>query len=264
MTTLPAQNTTSISRPIEPIDRGLSDLVTSIVNVVEMVDGQAVAPRVPSQQLRKLAAVRLADVRRALAPLGRAVAEKERAGRAVAAMLGGWINARAADPAAKVAAYVTALADLPCWAVEQVCQDVARGRVEGLDPAYPPSAAQLHQLCEEALRRLRKEAADLALMGSVKLLEHQPSAEERVQLRTKLMGLRDRLDRGGEAEEAARLRVRTEHNAAELARQQDRVRAEYAAKGLTPPSPLALSITARKDMQERDLLPAGAHEEAGE
>lgn len=249
---LPAQNTTSISRPIEPIDRGLSDAVASIMNTVETVNGQAVARRLPSPELRQSISTRLAAVRNVLAPL-RGVVERERVGRAVAEMLTGWINAKVADPQAKVAGYVTLLADLPCWAIEQVCHDAGRGRIEGLETAYPPSAATLHVLVEERLERLRKEQHDLITAGAVKLApDPMVSEAERLRIGTRLIDLRDELTHGSDAEVAARLLVKREQNAGELAKQQQRVAAEYAAAGLVTPSPLALSLTARKAMASMD------------
>lgn len=273
MNSLPAQNSTSISRPIEPIDRRLSDAVASILNGVEMVAGQAVARRLPTPELRGAIDVRLADVRRALAPLSRALAEKERAARAIADMLTGWINAKVADPRAKVAGYVAILADLPCWAVEQVCRDAGTGRIEGLDPAYPPSAAQLHVLCEELLARLRKEAADLITAGTVKLVAHVPSEEERLRIGVKLVDLGAELKRSERGDEIEGLRVKAERNAGAMAEQQARVAAEYAAAGLAPPKDLrfSLSLTARKEMAEREAernhslpLDQPAYQEAGE
>lgn len=252
MTTLPAQNSTSISQPIQPADRGLADAVASIMNTVERVGAEFVAKRLPSTELRGAIKLRLADVRRALMPLERSLAEKERAARAVAAMLSGWVNARVADPGAKVAAYIATLGDLPCWAVERVCADVARGHVEGLDPDFPPSAARLHQLGEEAIERLRKEASDLHAVTVAKLTAPEPTEEERQRIGTRLMDLKDELQTGGIEQDQARQRVRFEQNASELARQQARVRAEYAEQGLTPPSPLALSITARRAMAQVD------------
>lgn len=263
MNSLPAQNTTSISRPIEPIDRGLSDAVASIMNTVEKVDGQFVGTRLPTPELCKSIDVRLRDVHRALLPLGRASAERERAARAVSAMLTGWINAKVSDPAAKVAGYITLLADLPCWVVEQVCYDAGTGRIEGLERAYPPSAAQLHALCEERLERLRKEAADLAAARSIKLVAHVPDEEERIRIRTKLMDLSERLSQGDDKEVEARLRVKAEQNTAAAQAAQARVKAEYEAVGLEPPKDLrfALSLTARREMAERDRP---AYQEAGE
>lgn len=249
MSQITAQHTTSILRPIQPADRAFSDAVASILNTVERIGQQVVARRLPSEQLRSAIKLRMADVRGALLPLERSIAEKERAARAVAAMLSGWVNARVADPAAKVSAYVATLGDLPCWAVEQVCAEVARGHVEGLDPDFPPSAARLHQLGEEAIERLRKEANDLHAVSVAKLEAPAPTEDERKRIGARLMDLKEELDHGDPAEQQARQRVKFEQNAAELARQQARVRAEYIDAGLPPPaSPLALSITARREL----------------
>lgn len=248
MTQLTAPHTTSTSQQIPPADRGFSDAVASIMNTVERAGAEFVAKRLPSPELRKSIAMRLADVRRSLQPLERSIAEKERAARAVAAMLSGWVNARVADPAAKVSAYIATLGDLPCWAVEKVCAEVARGHVEELDPDFPPSAARLHQLGEVAIERLRKEANDLHAVSIAKLEATPPTEEERQRIGAKLMDLKDELSSGDPAEHEARQRVKFEQNAAELSRQQARVRAEYAEQGLTPPSPLALSITARREL----------------
>jgi len=240
------------------------DAVASIMNTVERVGTEFVAKRLPSPELRQSIKLRLADVRRSLQPLERSIAEKERAARAVAAMLSGWVNARVADPAAKVSAYIATLGDLPCWAVEKVCAEVARGHVEGLDPDFPPSAARLHQLGEEAIERLRKEANDLHAVSTARLEAPAPTEEQRQRIGAKLMDLKDELERGTDDQHEARQRVKFEQNKAEMERQQARVRAEYAEQGLVPPSPLALSITARRDMAQRDAAKPDhpAHEAA--
>lgn len=242
-----APTSTSISQPIAPIDRALSDTVAAIMNTVQRKGQAVVASVLPTSSQREQITARLAVVRRALLPLDRAMAERERAARAIAAMLSGWVNARVADPAAKVSAYVAALADLPVWAVEQVCHDVARGRIEGLDAAFPPSAAQLHQLCEDAVSRLRKEANDLYAVSIAKLEVHV-SDEERRSIGVQMVDLSERLGRGNDADEAARLKVKQQQDAAARRQAQQRVRREYAEFGVAPPSPLALSITARKAM----------------
>lgn len=257
MPTLPTtQISTSISRPIAPVDRALRDAVGAIVNSVTIIDGQAVAPRLPSGDLRTAIAARLVDVRRALLPLERSVVERERAARAVAAGLSGWLT-RVADPAAKVSSYLVILGDLPCWIVEQVCHDVARGAVDGLDPDFPPSAARLHQLGEESVAKLRKEAVDLHTAGIVKLEPAPVSAEERKRVGLKIIAAGDELERRNSGLTDEALRVKFEIDAAELARQQARVRAEYQHLGLAPPSPLALSPTALRDIAEREKAKRG-------
>ncbi|MGA7805445.1 hypothetical protein [Bradyrhizobium sp.] len=262
-----APASTSTYEPLGPIDRKLSNAVAAILNSVERVDGQTVARQLPTPELRQAVAARIDGIRRTLSPLDRSTAEKERAARAIAAMLSGWINARVADPQAKVATYVTTLADLPCWAVQSVCADLARGRVEGVDPDYPPSAARLHQLVEKAIAPLRKEAYALDTVNALTLEAKQPMEQERKRIALQLLDLRDRLERGNEEEHQARQRVKFEQNAAALTAQRDRVGREYAAFGLVPPSPLALSMTARRDMALRDevdtFAPAGAVQRDG-
>ena len=245
-------NTISISRPIPPPDRRLSDAVASIMNVTERIGASWVAKRLPSPELRELISQRLADVRRALLPLERSMAEKQRAARALTLMLGGF-NAKADDPAAKVSVYVATLGDLPCWAVEQVCDDVAHGRIEGMDTAFPPSAPWLHQRVEQAIWRLRKEAKDLHAVNSATLEAPVPTEDERKRVGIKLMELKDELNRGPDDEFQARQRVKFKKDAASRALDLARVSAEYAAAGMTPPaSPLALSLTCRRDMELRD------------
>lgn len=262
MNQLSPQNSTSISQPIRPADRAFSDAVSSILNTVDRVGAGFIAKRLPSPELRQAITVRMADVRRALLPLERSMAEKERAARAVAAMLSGWVNARVADPAAKVSAYIATLGDLPCWAVEQVCAEVARGHVEGLDPDFPPSAARLHQLGETAIAQLRKEAAALHSVNVARLVAPEPTEAERVSIGAKLMDLKGELSRGSDEDHTAGLRVKAEQNAAALARQQARVRAEYEHLGQSPPSALALSPTALRAIQQADEVSARNREAA--
>lgn len=255
MTTLPSQTTTSISPPIEPSDRQFAMAVSAVLNSLRRPEGpftagadrRPIATTLPSAELRQAIKARAESIRRALLPLERSMAEKERAGRAVAAMLSGWVNARVADPAAKVAAYVATLGDLPCWVVERVCHDVARGHVEGLDPDFPPSAARLHQLGEEAISRLRKEAADLHAVATARL-EVIASPDQRQRIHASAVAGAKRLAEGDDDEQKLRSEKRSRDNADALAREQARVREEYAALGRSPPSPLALSITARREL----------------
>lgn len=255
-----APSTTSISQPIGPIDRRLADAIAVILNTAERVAGVTVVRQLPSPRLIADITVRQHDLRRALAPLERSVAEKERAAKAVAAVLSGWVMAKVADPAAKVSAYIAVLGDLPCWVVEQVCRDVARGHVDGLDPDFPPSAARLHQLGEDVIARLRKEAGDLAAVKDAKLTaEPAPGADERARIALGFQQLGEELKQGDKAAFEARQKLSLERDKEALAAGQERVRREYAAIGQEPPSPLALSVTARREL---GISPPAAEESA--
>lgn len=183
---------TSNSSPIPPADRWFDDAVAVIHNTVEYLDGHPVADTLPTIELRLAIAHRLEAIRRALLPLDRAMAERERAARVVNTMLTCW-NLRQDIRETKAAMYVLALGDLPVWAVEQACQDVARGLVEGLDPDFPPSTARVHQLAEAVLAPLRKEAKRLDVAKMVTLKPHRQTAEERQRIALKMIELKDEL-----------------------------------------------------------------------
>lgn len=246
-----AATTTSTSQPIGPIDRKLADAVAAILNTSDRVGDQTIARYLPSPALKRDIELRQSELRRSLAPLERSIAEKERAAKAVAAVLSGWVNAKVSDPAAKVSAYLAILGDLPCWVVEQVCREVARGHVDGLDPDFPPSAARLHQLGEDVIERLRREAAALDAVKNARLTpEAQPTEAERDRIRFGFQKLSEELQAAAPAgkPEAERQKI----DPAAFAKAQGRVRSEYAALGSTPPSPLALSPTALKVMRDID------------
>lgn len=83
--------------------------------------------------------------------------------RAVTGMLLSFPSGRAADDAELVvAAYVNTLSDLPAWAVNEAAKRWARGQGgSNSNPAFPPSAAQLHQLATMVVGPVRAEAAHL-------------------------------------------------------------------------------------------------------
>ena len=255
--TLPILN----SCPIAPADRWFADAVAVINNSLEYLDGHPVADALPSPELRLAIAHRLEAIRRALLPLDRAMAERERAARVVNTMLTCW-NLRQDARETKAAIYVLALGRLPVWSVEQACQDVARGLVEGLDPDFPPSTARVHQLAEAALAPLRKEAKRLDVCRAVTLKPHRQTAEERQRLGLKMLALKNELDREPEAVRTEKEIKRALQNREARKVAQRRVQAEYADIGIIPPrSPLALSVTARREMALRDDALASSTQE---
>lgn len=252
MTTQVANPSTSSSPPIRPLDRRMDDALTVILNTLEYLDGHPVAESLPSPELRKEIALRLEDIRRALLPLGRAMAERELAERAVAALLQS-TNMRAADPRAKVAEYTAVLSDLPVWAVKQACHDFARGLVEGVNPDFPPTAARVHQHSEAVLAPLRKEAKRLETVRAVTLKANRRTPEERQRMALNFLALKDELAREPEHVCAANEVKRVMENQAARKAQQLRARKEWAEVGIAPPaSPLALSPTCLRDMALRD------------
>lgn len=80
----------------------------------------------------------------------------------VARLLAGFPSARAGDEEAKfvIASYVSALDDLPPWAVRVAAEQWSRGR-EGEAPAFAPSSAQLHASAERLVSRFAAEQMSL-------------------------------------------------------------------------------------------------------
>lgn len=186
-------NTTSISGPINAPSRAFLDMLAALRNGLEREpDGTLWVTRLPTAEQRGALEGRADQIRRSLRPASFSDADKQRAARALTAMLMGWINAKTADPKATVAGYVMHLQDLPVVAIERVCADVARGAVPDLSPDFPPSAARLHQLGEAALEALRVELAEINQVLGAKLC-HQPSAEERERIRVGFARLHDTL-----------------------------------------------------------------------
>lgn len=67
----------------------------------------------------------------------------------------------AADAQAMVAQYATALQGLPLWAIREVCGEIVRGTVPGLNPDFPPTAPRVRQLVDERTTRSELEAKQI-------------------------------------------------------------------------------------------------------
>lgn len=173
------QNTTSISGPVPPIERGLSDLLASYRNRIEIVHGCPVLRGgMVAADHRHAMQIRYDANARALRPVHMSEQDKRSAGAAIASMLSAWIYSGKGDPRDTVAGYVTHLSDLPLFAIEDSCQQVAKGYVDGLSPDFPPSAARLHQLALDACALLKKEMVEIHEVLTAKA-HHEPTEQER-------------------------------------------------------------------------------------
>lgn len=141
---------------------------------------------------RDVMRLRLEKLNAALRPASMSTSERDRIATAVATMLTGWMNVSRQDPRETVAGYVVHLQDLPAFAVEQACQDAARGHVDGLNPDFPPSAPRLHQLAEEVCAAMRAESGGIREVLSAKL-ERTPTEEERARIGAGFAALRAEL-----------------------------------------------------------------------
>lgn len=222
--------TTSTSPQILP-DRDTADLIARFQNRLDREGHTWFLPALPTASERRQIETRRADVRRGLRPISMAHADKDRAALAITAMLTAWIHTGRADPKSTVAAYVMHLLDLPLFAIEKACQDVARGYVDGLSPDFPPSAPRLHQLAMEACEKLSTEALaiDRILVAELRV---EISEDERARVSERFKELADRM-------RVTTIQPEDQHRKAQAERRQkeagDRaILAEYAALSMEP------------------------------
>jgi hypothetical protein len=129
--------------------------------------------------------------------------------------------------------------------------------------SWLPTIKEVNDACNEAIEPIRQHEARLKrIKEQLEMREREDRGEKPTleQLKEKYgpnwgIGRPDpAIDRAANAAE----------NNAEMIRQQARVHAEYAAVGLLPPSPFALSMTARREMAKRDEFNGAAKDEAAE
>jgi hypothetical protein len=167
-------------------------------------------------------------------------------------LLGCFRTGEANDPAIFAAAVAAVLSDYPLEIIQYVC-DPRTGLPSS--SKWMPTAAEVKAACEGRATWLAKIDRFENFGKKRPTYERQPTEAERKRVARMHADLKQRLERGPDDEYEARQRLKVEQNAAALKAQQGRVKREYAALGaLTPPSPLALSVTCRRDMELRDAI----------
>jgi hypothetical protein len=215
-------------------DRALSDALDSLLTDDVDREGRRILAYAPGAKLRSLLQIRLYKLQAALTP-GRPAD----LARAVTEMMLGFGSARASeeDAEAVVTQYVTALAHLPLWAVEETCLRFARGRVtKGECPdwkrAYAPSTAQLCHIVEASLTKFWCEERRItaALTG---VLAHRPTKSEHERIVRRFEELRQQMRPNNAAAAAA-----------------------AAGARLKQPQPIGIAVTEalKQSMRERDEL----------
>jgi hypothetical protein len=241
-------------------DRALIDLAAAFANrVVKEPDGTFWLETMPTANQRNAIVERRDMINRILRPASMSDADKRRIEVAVGLALSGWLNAKTANPAASIAAYVLHLQDLPVFAVEKACANIAKGLVEGLSPDYPPSAARIHRMAAEELEALNTEAISIGhVLGARKIEVHAHDVDER--LRAVTRAWLDRADPKAQAminpPEETPLDKATRARAAELAARTEAVlgRTPAPRRDLTP-TPQLLQL-----LRQQGAIPAEAAE----
>ncbi|BBF92667.1 hypothetical protein BLTE_13520 [Blastochloris tepida] len=114
--------------------------------------------------------------------------DRRAAARAVLAMLGlfpaGAAVGADVDVKELVAGYVSAVEDLPAWAVEAACRRFIRGEAPGHNKAFRPSSAELAHLARQQVIPVRAEQITIRRILSAEVVRDVPKADrERVAMR---------------------------------------------------------------------------------
>ena len=193
-------------------------------------------PRALSRDERAVLAAREKALTTALRPSGMASADGIKVGAAVGAMLAGYPALRVDRVEAQkmIAVYAKGLADLPLFAIDEACSDIARGVVEGVKAEFPVPVPQLHQIADQRCEALRNERGRLTRILDTKRIA-APTVETSPEVRKKLgdlmAGLASKLQTATSRADAAE-RGRLENEA--LARNEQTILREYAALGVEP------------------------------
>jgi hypothetical protein len=160
-------------------------VIISSVLTDEIEDGKPVLTRSISTSERHILNVRMKQLADALQS-----AKTTEIRAAVSQMLVGFNKSASKDEAqAVVAQYIFALQHLPIWAIKRACGKFARGEVsandvEGVNRAFAPTTAQLHQVTTDVAEQWYVEMSNVkrVLIGA-KPYVMNPEEKERVRER---------------------------------------------------------------------------------
>jgi hypothetical protein len=213
--------------------------------------------RLPVHEERSIMSARLTALTSSLRPTSYSVGGMDAAGKALSEMFtkGAWPNLKVADAATArkmVTAYLANLEVYPFWAITAVCQAVSSGKVDDLNPDYPPSAARLAQLCDQKIADMVAEKARFAKVLGIKQVRttvDSPEVREAARLRHEAWKAEQEdpskeIHDKAEAKLLQDLRLGSEKS----------IIADYAARGMQPirtESGILVSPSLIKNIQEK-------------
>lgn len=129
----------------------------------------------PTESERRDLTSRADDLRRALNR-----AEALDIAREVLALMAGYPSVRMnrEETARMSAAFVSALANLPLWAIRKACENWAAGRVPDTNPSFPPNAVQIKLEADRIAAPRRHEFGRVETILKAEVIP-SPSEEER-------------------------------------------------------------------------------------
>jgi len=200
--------------------------------------------QLPSIAERAALETALRDCRELFRPVTENRAEAGRAAEAFAGLMAGYPSMRNANAEETTSTYVAFCADLPLFAIQQACHQVSHGKIEGLDPDWPPTAVRMHIIAETIRNKAyAREVLPIEKVLAVKALARPPLNPEQAERGRKL--LRGTMKNIEEAEEARLKVVRERSNSGLKEREAEWIKEEWRALGREPPPgerPMSVSL----------------------
>ncbi len=149
-------------------DLAIMRLVRELRRGIHDDDGIRLLTRLPTEAERDVLLRRQEYLDRAVAP----AKSRECAGE-IARLLSGFLSAKAGDTQMTIAQYVHYLHDMPLWAIRGACEPGACRELDGYNPAFAPSAEQLHLVAGRFLDKVLRERVEVVEVLGGKLEEHR-------------------------------------------------------------------------------------------
>lgn len=183
-------------------------------------------PKLPTTAMRKVLDDRRRTLHARLRPISMATADQERACKAIAGFLGGYLNVRLDNPAATTAGYVAHLGDQPLFAILAAIDDFKHRRVFDVNrdgeriPFTVDHAPSAYRLLDQVKKRAADVQGEHHKVMKVLAVRHmldapEVSEAERERVAAHMRGLADSLAMKAEAIHVEeRKRIREEAQAA--------------------------------------------------
>lgn len=124
--------TTTQNNAVSTDAQALAQLQTTVDRFFAAITREGITdtlPNLPAHEVRVRMQTRQVALRAHLRPISMAVAEQEHARRAIAALLGGYLNIYAENKAAVAAGFTAHVGEQPLFAILQACDDFKNHRV---------------------------------------------------------------------------------------------------------------------------------------
>lgn len=230
--------------------------------------GALTLARLPTTVEREILERRARKLHDGLRPISYSDAKKQHAGAAIAEMMQGFPNFKPGESGKEtsIGYYVMQLMEFPLFAVERACKDISGGRVNGLNPDFPPSVARVAQLARAHAEPFIAEQHTIKSILATKRIgiDQNVNPEQAAYVADGLRDLAESIRAKIDAEEEKK---RVERARKTLEQTRKTILEEYRAKGIEPVyvsgQPVSLSLVNSLRRQAGRLPSGGNYQDEG-